>query len=90
MVVNGLMVAVVIIATLQQIINATWHKETYSVEKLARWVRCLFTLALTSNVETAEHLLDQVESIVEEARKVRKAFQSGLVTPLIGVFPLAK
>ena len=84
------MVAVVIITTLQQIINATWHKESYSVEKLARWIRCLFTLALTSNVETAEQLLDQVESMVEEARKVRKAFQSGLVSPLTRVFQLAK
>lgn len=63
----------VIIETLQQIINASWQKEVYSIDRLSRWIRCLFTLALTSNVDTAEQLLDQVLHIVDEARKVRKA-----------------
>lgn len=62
----------VILKILQQIINVTWHSESHGVERLSRWIRCLFTLAMTSDVETAERLLDQVMNIVKEASKVRK------------------
>lgn len=79
---NGLMFVLVMITTLQQIINAAWHKAIHSVEKLARWIRCLITLAVTSNVELAEQLLDQIESIVQEARKVRDVLCTCLI-PLI-------
>jgi len=68
---RGLIVAQVTITILQQIINVTWQKESCNVEKLSRWIRCFFTLALKSSDETAEQLLDQVVTITEEARKVR-------------------
>ncbi|KAL2036382.1 hypothetical protein N7G274_010903 [Stereocaulon virgatum] len=57
------------IKTLQQIINITWQYDNANIDKLARWIRCLFSLALTSNTETAEQLLNQVASIAESCRK---------------------
>ena len=63
------------ITSLQQIINATWNRDSSDIEKLSRWIRCLFTMALTSNVETAEQLLDQVAAIAENAKQVRRVTQ---------------
>ena len=59
------------IATLQQIINATWQHDSNNIDKLARLTRCLFTLALTSNVDTAEQLLGQAVNIAESSKQVR-------------------
>lgn len=59
------------ITTLQQIINLTWQHDSNNINKLARWIRCLFTLALTSNVDTAEQLLGQAVTIAESSRQVR-------------------
>ena len=59
------------IATLQQIINLTWQHDSNNIDKLARWIRCLFTLALTSNVDTAEQLLGQAVNIAESSKQVR-------------------
>ena len=59
------------IATLQQIINLTWQHDSNNIDKLARWIRCLFTLALTSNVDTAEQLLGQAVNIAERSKQVR-------------------
>jgi len=91
--VNSLMFALVMITTLQQIINAAWHKAIQSVEKLARWIRCLITLAVTSNVEMAEQLLDQVESIVQESRKVCNILctwldSTNMIIPISKVFSI--
>lgn len=69
----------VMITSLQQIINATWSHDRSDAEKLSRWIRCLFTMALTSNVDTAEQLLDQVATIAQNAKHVRIRFQSSLV-----------
>ena len=57
------------ITSLQEIINATWANGSSQIEKLARWIRCLFTIALTSNTETAEQLLDQVVDITKSAKQ---------------------
>lgn len=54
----------------QQIINATWRLETNEVERLSRWIRCLFSLTLTCKIDLAEHLLDQVTEIVVNSSKV--------------------
>lgn len=48
------------IAILQQIVNLTSHLSGLNMPKLARWIRCLLQLALTTKKEIAEHLLDQV------------------------------
>ncbi|KAL9641268.1 MAG: hypothetical protein Q9204_000167 [Flavoplaca sp. TL-2023a] len=59
----------VMIGTLQQIVNRVWSRDSNNVERLARWIRCLLSLALTSNVEMAEHLIDQVISIARTAQE---------------------
>ncbi|KAL8890671.1 MAG: hypothetical protein Q9215_002179 [Flavoplaca cf. flavocitrina] len=59
----------IMIATLQQIVNRVWSRDSNNVERLARWIRCLLSLALTSNVEMAEHLIDQVISIARTAQE---------------------
>lgn len=50
------------IATLQQIIHATWPRSHTDIAHLSRWIRCLFSLSLTSSssLEISEHLLTQV------------------------------
>ncbi|MCJ1227176.1 hypothetical protein MMC12_003831 [Toensbergia leucococca] len=57
-----------IIVTLQHIFNMTWRLDTSDIEKLSRWIRCLFSLALVSKIEMAEHLLDQVLVVAVDAR----------------------
>ena len=54
---------------LQQIINMTWQQNKGGTDKLSRWIRCLFSLAL-SETDIAVQLLDQAVSIAEDARKV--------------------
>ena len=38
--------------------------------KLARWIRCLLQLVLTSKKEIAEHLLDQVPVVVKSSDQI--------------------
>ncbi|MCJ1461183.1 hypothetical protein MMC28_011565 [Mycoblastus sanguinarius] len=71
-----------IIVTLQQIINITWKHDTNDIDKFSRWVRCLFSLALTSNIETAEQLLDQVTRIAEGAKTVSGPLKTASFTAL--------
>ena len=47
----------------------TWQQDNGGTEKLLRWIRCLFSLAL-SETDIAMQLLDQAVSIAEDARKV--------------------
>lgn len=54
---------------LQQIINMTWQLNNGCIDKLSRWIRCLFSLAL-SETDIAVQLLDQAVTIAEDARKV--------------------
>lgn len=50
----------------QKSVNATWKLEGNSIAKLSRWIRCLFQIALTSDVYMAEHLLDQIANLVKD------------------------
>ena len=59
------------ITTLQQIINLTWQHDSNDINKLARWIRCLFNLALSSNIDTAEQILDQAGNIAGTSKQVR-------------------
>jgi len=52
----------------QKIVNATWKLEGNSIAKLSRWIRCLFQIALTSDVYMAEHLLDQIANFVKDGK----------------------
>lgn len=60
----------VMITILEKIINVTWRHDGQNNEKLCRWIRCLFSLALTSNTAIAEQLLEQVVTIAEGQKKV--------------------
>lgn len=51
--------------------NKVWQPDNGDVDRLARWIRCLLSLALSSNVEMAENIVDQVISIAENAKEVR-------------------
>lgn len=54
---------------LQHIINMNWQRDDGGIDNLSRWIRCLFTLAL-SETEIALQLLDRAVTIAEVARKV--------------------
>ena len=47
----------------------TWQHNNGGTDKLSRWIRCLFSLAL-SDIDIAVQLLDQAVTIAEDARKV--------------------
>ncbi|MCJ1432892.1 hypothetical protein MMC27_002250 [Xylographa pallens] len=49
-----------------QIVNIAWRIGGIDITKLSRWIRCLFQLALTSNLETAEFLLNQVLTLAKD------------------------
>lgn len=53
---------------LQQIINMTWQHNNGGTDKLSRWIRCLFSLALPET-HIAVQLLDQAVAIAEDAKK---------------------
>lgn len=55
---------------MKKIINEAWSLETMDFTKLAKYMRCLFQIALSDNVEIAEALLDQVHDHAEEAAEV--------------------
>ena len=74
-----LILITVTITTLQHIINVTWHCENCDIEKLSRWIRCLFNIAQTSDNDTAEQLLDEVASIVENTKEVGVLTQKPIV-----------
>ncbi|MCJ1472157.1 hypothetical protein MMC13_000804 [Lambiella insularis] len=54
------------ITVLQQIVNISWRINSIDMTKLSRWVRCLFQLAMISNVGIAEFLLDQVSTLAKD------------------------
>ena len=54
---------------LQQIINMTWQQSKSGTDKLSRWIRCLFSLALPE-ANVARQLLDQAVMIAQVAQKV--------------------
>ena len=55
---------------MKKIINEAWSLETLDFTKLAKYMRCLFQITISDNVEIAEALLDQVHSHAEEAAEV--------------------
>ena len=59
-----------LINAIKKIINEAWSLETLNFTKLAKYMRCLFQVAISDNVEIAEELLDQVHSHAEEAAEV--------------------
>lgn len=49
----------VVIESLRRIINTSWQVETIDIGTLSRWIRCLMTKALDTDMSTAETVLGQ-------------------------------
>ncbi|KAI9795239.1 MAG: hypothetical protein M1835_006135 [Candelina submexicana] len=62
------------ITTLQKIVNVIWRLEGNDMQKLARWIRCLFQIALPSDIKVAEHILDQMHNIAQDARSYNNPY----------------
>lgn len=58
------------ITTLKKIINEAWGLESLDTTKLAKYMRCLFQIAISDNPTIAEQLLDQVHNHAKEAAEV--------------------
>ncbi len=61
----------VLVSALKKIVNAAWGLDTMDILKLAKYMRCLFQVAMLDNMEVAEQLLDQAHEQAEEAAEVR-------------------
>lgn len=55
---------------MKKIVNAAWGLNTMDIPKLAKYMRCLFQVALLDNMEVAEQLLDQAHEQAQEAAEV--------------------
>ncbi|KAH8811736.1 meiosis protein SPO22/ZIP4 like-domain-containing protein [Xylogone sp. PMI_703] len=56
----------VLIMTLKKIVNAAFSLDSFDAIKLAKYMRCLFQIALPETPAVAEQLLDQIHSLAEE------------------------
>lgn len=65
-------------SVLKKIVNEAWGLDTMDVPKLAKYMRCLFQVAMLDNMEVAEQLLDQAQGQIEEASEVKLALASVL------------
>lgn len=74
--------------TEQKIVGATSRLEDMSTAKLARWVRCLFQMALPSHVSTAEEILEQVVGVCQDLKRVSLARIVDPFFPLCSPFSL--
>lgn len=63
--------SIVLISTMKKIINEVWGLEEVDGTRLAKYMRCLFQVALSDNPQIAEQLLEQVYQHAEEASEVR-------------------
>jgi hypothetical protein len=59
------------VSVLKKIVNEAWGLDTMDVPKLAKYMRCLFQIAMLDNMEVAEQLLDQAHEQAKEAAEVK-------------------
>ncbi|KAI9770778.1 MAG: hypothetical protein M1840_003028 [Geoglossum simile] len=53
----------------KKIVNTTWRlPATNPIDKLSRWIRCLFQIALSNDLNIAEQLLHQALSIARDSK----------------------
>jgi hypothetical protein len=57
---------------MKKIINEAWGLEELDFVRLAKYMRCLFQVAISDNSEIAEQLLDQVHEHAEQASEVSR------------------
>jgi len=53
-------------SVMQKIINQSWRSERGNTPKLARWLRCVFRMTLTTNPEISLQILDQVVGLCND------------------------
>ena len=63
-------VLTVLVTTLKKIVNEAWGLDSLDSTKLAKYMRCLFQVALSDSPGTAEQLLSQICSLAQEAAEV--------------------
>lgn len=56
---------------MKKIINEAWSLEELDSVRLAKYMRCLFQIALSDDIEAAEQLLNQIQDLTEQAAEVR-------------------
>jgi hypothetical protein len=59
------------LSILQKIINLTWQQSGNDITKLARWIRCLFSLTISYDEETSLKCVEQATLIASERHGVR-------------------
>ncbi|RFU28018.1 hypothetical protein B7463_g8334, partial [Scytalidium lignicola] len=57
---------ILLITTLKKVVNGASSLDSFDGIKLAKYMRCLFQIALPENPTVAEQLLDQIQSLAEE------------------------
>jgi len=67
---NLILILLVMISTLKKVINEAWQLESMDSTKLAKYMRCLFQVAISDNIDVAAQLLDQVQALAEEMSQV--------------------
>lgn len=55
-------------AVLQKIINQTWRTGHCSIDKLSRWIRCVFQMTLAAAPEVSLQCIEQARSIARKSR----------------------
>lgn len=58
-----------VFAFIQKIINRSW-RVTMDLSNLARWMRCLFQISLSSNEQISQHVLDQATNVATKCKDV--------------------
>ncbi|RDL39259.1 uncharacterized protein BP5553_03599 [Venustampulla echinocandica] len=64
----------VLIVNLKRIINEACSLDAMDNSKLAKYMRCLFQIALSDNAGVAEQLLDQIRDLAEESRDIDQPY----------------
>lgn len=59
---------------IQIIINSIAQNGKINTSKLSRWIRCLFQLALDSNMKVAEEVLDQAYALARDRQSSSSAY----------------
>ncbi|KUJ18222.1 SPO22-domain-containing protein [Mollisia scopiformis] len=61
---------------LKNIINGAWSLDSLNATKLAKYMRCLFQIAISDNPDIAEQLLDQIQNHAEDAAESEQPYPS--------------
>ncbi|CAG8979159.1 hypothetical protein HYALB_00000293 [Hymenoscyphus albidus] len=64
----------VLVFNLKKIVNEAWGLENMDITSLAKYMRCLFQIAQSDNVEIAEQLLGQIADQAQEASETEQPY----------------